>query len=122
MRKHINPSVVTALALVAVMSFFAWYLDTDTIALTGRYLQTGGGVHVLIDENGSPVQLIDRSETGIFSGLNSGDLVLVSCTPPSETYPAQAVAYLCMLQEEGSPADLPADTLAMLTELKWLTP
>ena len=100
MRKHINPSVVIALALVAVMSFFAWYLDTDTIALTGRYLQTGGGVHVLIDENGSPVQLIDRSETGIFSGLNTGDLVLVSCTPPSETYPAQAVAYLCMLQEE----------------------
>ena len=121
MRKYIDPSVLIALVLVAAMSFIAWYLgDQEATALTGRYLQASNGAHIVIDEAGTPVVLTDRSETGIFKGLSAGDKVLVSCSILAETYPARAVAYFCMPQEEGHPTDLPSETLSQLVEMKWL--
>ena len=122
MRKRIDPGMVTALLLVAAMSFVAWFTsDADTTSILGRYLQTDEGYHIVIDESGTPVVLTDRENTGIFNGLSAGDLIKLSCSVPEGAYPAHAVAYFCVRLERGTFEDLPLNTLNALVDLNWLS-
>lgn len=87
--------------------------------LEGWYLRAMGGVSLIITENNGPVVLSDKSEAGgLFDGLNSGDLIAVTCDGGiAESYPGQAQAnsYRCL--QGGDLNSIPSATLAELAEL-----
>ena len=58
-----------------------------------------------------------RKKGDLFEGLTSGDCIRITHDGIEECFPAQTGAYSCKLLEEGSPEDIPAETLAVLEEL-----
>lgn len=87
--------------------------------LEGRYLRAAGGVSLIITEGSGPIVLSDRSEGGgLFDGLNSGDLIEVTCDSGIvESYPGQAGAYSFKFLQGSALNSIPAGTLAELAEL-----
>lgn len=62
--------------------------------IEGRYLRAAGGVSLLVTEDSGHVVLSDRSEDGgLFDGLNSGDLIEVTCDGITGSDPGQTGAY-----------------------------
>lgn len=90
----------------------------ETGTLTGWYLEADNGARLLICEDGDPLSLSDGSRSGqLFDGLDSGDRIEITCGPIAESWPGQAKVYTCKQLADGTPADLPAETLADLMEL-----
>lgn len=90
----------------------------ETGTLTGWYLEADNGAHLMICEDGEPLSLSDGSRSGqLFDGLDSGDRIEITCGAIAECYPGQATAYTCKLLADGTPEDLPAETLADLAKL-----
>lgn len=90
----------------------------DRGTLTGWYLEADNGAHLMICEGGEPLSLSDGSRSGqLFDGLDSGDQIQITCGAIAESWPGQATAYTCKQLADGTPADLPAETLAELAEL-----
>ena len=90
----------------------------ETGTLTGWYLEAENGARLLICEDGDPLSLSDGSRSGqLFDGLDSGDRIEITCGPIAESWPGQAKVYTCKQLADGTPADLPAETLADLMEL-----
>ena len=88
--------------------------------MTGRYLRAENGISLIVAEDGGPIQLSDLSKSGnLFIGLNSGDRIEIQYDAIAETYPGQTGVYACKLLEEGTPEDVPEETLASLEELGW---
>ena len=87
-------------------------------AIEGRYLRAAGGASLLVTENG-PIALSDRSEDGgLFDGLNSGDLIEVTCDSGiGESYPGQTGAYSFKFLQGSNLNSIPSATLANLSEL-----
>jgi len=109
-----------AAVCLGALALGGWTLAEKT-ALTGRYLQSKNGAHLIISEEGSPVVLGDPSGAGeLFRGLSDGDRVLVLCGGMAESYPGHADALWLLRLEEGEYADLPAQPLEQLTQLGWI--
>lgn len=90
----------------------------ETGTLTGWYLETDNGAHLMICEDGEPLSLSDGSRGGqLFDGLDSGDRIEITCEAIAESWPGQTTAYTCKQLADGTPKDLPTETLADLTEL-----
>ena len=86
--------------------------------MEGRYLQAENGAHLVIADDGEPFMVSDQRKKGdLFEGLTSGDCIRITHDGIEECFPAQTGAYSCKLLEEGSPEDIPAETLAVLEEL-----
>lgn len=90
----------------------------ETGTLTGWYLEADNGAHLMICEDGEPLSLSDGSRSRqLFDGLDSGDQIQITCGAIAECYPGQATAYTCKLLADGTPENLPAETLADLAKL-----
>ena len=98
-----------------------FFRDAGKNVLTGRYLSTDSDTHMLIDENGSPVQLCDYEDYYMkFRGCCDGDKIMVVCNDIRETYPAQTDVRFCWIFERGSLDDIPHSTIDSLRELGWI--
>lgn len=122
MKRVWKGALASLLALACLgMAALGVFQATGRSVMLGRYLQAGDGSHIMIDRQGTPIILGDRSRTGdLFQGLEDGDRVLFLCSDIQESYPARSRAYWCFRLERGTAADLPADTLGQLKELGWL--
>lgn len=98
-----------------------YFRDAGKNVLTGRYLSTDSDTHMLIDENGSAVQLCDYEDYYMkYWGCCDGDKIMVVCNDIRETYPAQTDVRFCWIFERGSLDDIPENTLENLRELGWI--
>ncbi len=87
----------------------------------GRYLQTADGTALIVTEDGSPIVMSDQSEgSGLFDGLDTGDRIRITYDGINDSYPGQTGAYSCEKMADGSPADLPEETLTRLEELGYV--
>ena len=87
---------------------------------SGRCLLAENGTVLLVTEGGEPIVLSNtRKRENLFSGLSTGDKILVLHDGVEETYPARTGAYALWKQADGSLADIPADTLRQLEEMGW---
>lgn len=86
--------------------------------MEGWYLQTENGAHFVVAGDGEPFRVSDQSKKGaLFEGLTSGDRIRITHDGIEECDPAQTGSYSCKLLEEGTPEDVPAETLAAPKEL-----
>lgn len=85
----------------------------------GRCLVADNGSYMFIDGN-SPIIMSNRKDKeGLFSGLGTGDKILIFHDGIAETYPGRTGAYWCVKLEDGTQADIPEQVIEELTELGW---
>lgn len=90
--------------------------------ILGSYLRANDGSNIVVEADGAPVVLSDRSAGGnLFGGLSDGDRVLVVCSGINASWPGQAGAYWCFRLGPGEPSDIPGETLQQLAALGWLS-
>ena len=95
--------------------------ENDKNEMTGIFLKSMNGNHLIIDENGSPIEM--GNETGkenIFDDLQSGDKIEITYDAIMERYPGQTHSYSCKLLEKGHIDDISTDTLNTLQEYGWI--
>ena len=111
------------LALVLLSSCAAPSAEPEAPALTeteGRLLLAENGTALLVTEDGAPIVLSVQAEgEDPWAGYHSGDRVRVSHDGVDDSYPQRTGAYAWERLEEGTPDDLPEDTLSALEELGW---
>lgn len=98
-----------------------WYLTGRSMGFTvGRCLVAENGACLLIAEN-SPIVLNGREDQdALFSGLETGDKILVLHDGVTESYPGQTGAYWCMKLAGGTRADIPEQVISELAGLGWI--
>lgn len=86
----------------------------------GRLLLALDGTALLVKEDGTPMVLSVQAEGDApWAGYRSGDRVRVTHDGVDDSYPQQTGAYAWERLEEGTPEDVPEETLASLEELGW---
>lgn len=86
----------------------------------GRLLLAENGIALLVKEDGTPMALSVQAEgDDPWAGYHSGDRIRVTHDGVDDSYPQQTGAYAWERLEEGTPDDLPEETLASLEELGW---
>jgi hypothetical protein len=94
--------------------------------MRGKDLSTG---YCIAADNGSYLLVIDSSpivmqaigSENMFSGLQTGNKILVVHNGIATSYPGQTGAYLCLRLQKGDPSDVPENVLAELRELGWIS-
>ena len=97
-----------------------WYMINHSMSFSvGRCLVADNGSYMFIDGN-SPIIMRNRKDKeGLFSGLGTGDKILIFHDGIAETYPGRTGAYWCVKLEDGTQADIPEQVIEELTELGW---
>lgn len=97
-----------------------WYMINHSMSFSvGRCLVADNGSYMFIDGN-SPIIMSNRKDKeGLFSGLGTGDKILIFHDGIAETYPGRTGAYWCVKLEDGTQADIPEQVIEELTELGW---
>ena len=85
---------------------------------TGRCLIADNG-SVLLIVGSSPMVLSGRD--GLFEGLSTGDEIRVLHDGVRESYPAQTAAYYVTKVASGTIEDIPADVIANLASMGWIS-
>lgn len=99
--------------------------------LLGSFLMRGKGVsagYCVAADSGSYMLVIGNSpivmravgSESMFSGLQTGDKILVLHDGIATSYPGQTGAYLCLRLQKGDPSDVPESVLAELRALGWI--
>lgn len=111
---------VLLLAALIVMAVVGGMQHQGYGLTIGRCLVTESGSYMLIDEN-APIEMSDRSsDQDMFSGLSTGDQILVLHDGIATSYPAQTGAYFCLRLSHGDISDIPEQVITELTDLGWL--
>ena len=111
--------LIWALALL-LSSCAAPAVAPELTETEGRPLLAENGTALLVTEDGPPIVLsIQTDGDGPWWGYHSGDRIRVTHDGINETYPAQTGAYAWERLEEGTPEDIPEETLAALEDLGW---
>lgn len=110
----------TVLLLVLGM---LWYASNKSLGLsTGHCLLLEDGTCLLIVDK-SPIVLSNRTaRDNLFSGLDSGDKLLVLHDGIQESYPCRTGAYGVWKKADGDITDIPLSVLTSLAELGWKVP
>ena len=97
-----------------------WYMINHSMSFSvGRCLVADNGSYMFIDGN-SPIIMSNRKDKeGLFSGLGTGDKILIFHDGIADTYPGRTGAYWCVKLEDGTQADIPEQVIEELTELGW---
>lgn len=82
-----------------------WYMINHSMSFSvGRCLVADNGSYMFIDGN-SPIIMSNRKDKeGLFSGLGTGDKILIFHDGIAETYPGRTGAYWCVKLEDGTQA------------------
>ena len=111
--KHLLLSVSALLCLLLLTA-----CGEERLVMEGWYLQAENGARFIVTDDGEPFRVSDQSKGGdLFEGLTSGGRVRITHGGVAECDPPRTGAYSCKLLEEGTPEDIPAETLAALEEL-----
>lgn len=112
---------VLLLAVFTIVMFFGVMLHQGRGLTIGRCLVAENGSYMLIDEN-SPIVMSDRSSgKDLFSGLSTGDKILVIHDGIAESYPGQTGAYFCLRLSKGDISHISEEVITSLKELGWLS-
>ncbi len=97
-----------------------WYMINHSMSFSvGRCLVADNGSCMFINGN-SPIIMSNRKDKeGLFSGLGTGDKILIFHDGIADTYPGRTGAYWCVKLEDGTQADIPEQVIEELTELGW---
>lgn len=107
---------VTAVLLIALTASLA---NRGYGLSRGRYLEAQNGASLLILDN-SPIRMSDIRDKDLFSGLDTGDEVLVFHDGIAESYPGQTGAYALFKLSDGTVEDIPKTVTDTLAELGWV--
>ncbi len=124
MKKKLFAIILIIILLISAIGFIGLgILRFNNIDFTkGRYLTTNNGSPMIIDQNGSPIQLsFVRGNVNIFDDITDGDEILILNDGILETYPAKTGVYWVKKLSDGDYDDLPKETLSNLAELDWVT-
>ena len=89
--------------------------------ITGYYLETENGSHLIISEESGPIVMSNQSKNdSLFDNLQTGDKIKITYDAINESYPGQTGAYSCTLIEEGTISNIPEETLTTLSEMGWI--
>ena len=118
-KKWIIPLCVIG-GLLLICAGLLWYMVSHSMDFSvGRCLVADNGSYLFIDGN-SPIVMSNRKDKeGLFSGLETGDKILLLHDGIAESYPGRTGAYWCIKLEDGTQADIPEQVMEELTELGW---
>jgi len=107
-------------ALLLICAGLLWYMVSHSLDFSvGRCVVADNGSYMFIDGN-SPIVMSNRKDKeGLFSGLETGNKILLLHDGIQETYPGGTGAYWCMKLEDGTQADIPEQVIEELAELGW---
>lgn len=88
----------------------------------GRCVVSDAGSVLWINENGSPIQLLNRSDDGgMFDDISTGDeIYFLRDVGIMESYPGRVGVYYLKKLSDGGEDSIPSDVLEDLRELGWL--
>ncbi len=108
--------VLLLICAAALLTAFCW----GKTPMEGRCLVSDNGLALIVDKNGSPIVLHNRSvKTDLLDGLRTGDKIWILHDGVLTTYPGSTGVYACWTVARGSLSDIPEDTLKSLDELGW---
>lgn len=118
MRKSVFKLFLGAICIIAILVGCS---KINKVSMTGRYLKASSGINLIIDEEGLPIVMGNRSnKEDIFEGLQTGDKIEITCNSEiRETYPAGTDIYSCKLIERGTIEDIPKMTLKTIEDMGW---
>ena len=118
-KKRMIPLCVVG-GLLLICAGLLWYMVSHSLDFSvGRCLVADNGSYMFIDGN-SPIVMSNRNDKeGMFSGLETGDKILLLHDGIAESYPGRTGAYWCMKLEDGTQADIPGQVMEELAELGW---
>ena len=106
--------------LVLLCAAGLWYMSANTLGFSvGRCLVADNGSYMLVEDN-SPIVMSNRDKKEIFSGLETGDKILVLHDGVEESYPGGTGAKWIVKLEDGTMEDIPEEVISELTEMGWL--
>ena len=98
-----------------------WYMAANTLGFSvGRCLVADNGSYMLIEGN-SPIVLNTRDKRDIFTGLETGDKILVLHYGVEDSYPGQTGVKWVLKLGSGTLTDIPEHVITKLTESGWLS-
>lgn len=94
-----------------------WYMINHSMSFSvGRCLVADNGSYMFIDGN-SPIIMSNRKDKeGLFSGLGTGDKILIFHDGIADTYPGRTGAYWCVKLEDGTQADIPEQVITVYSD------
>jgi len=119
-KKWIIPLCVIGVLLLICAGLLGYMARHSMGFSVGRCLVADNGSYLFIDGN-SPIVMSNRkNKEGLFSGLNTGDKILLLHDGIEESYPGGTGAYWCMKLEGGTQTDIPEEVMKELAELGWI--
>lgn len=120
MKKKLATVIPIAFVALAVLAA-VFYANAKSLSVSkGICLVADNGSYLMIDENGSPIQMSNSDRTEIFDGLKTGDEILVLHDGIMESYPARTGVYYLVKTGEGKEKQIPQATVDSLMELGWI--
>ena len=115
--------ILAAAALILLLLCIALlYMSLHSLGFSsGRFLAINDTTFMLIIEDNAPILLANTNDNDdLFTGLTSGDQILVLHDGIQETYPARTGAYRIWKRSDGTMNDISEDVIVQLKELGWL--
>lgn len=120
MKKKIWIPMISVLGIIAVLVV----LGRGAISfgyMKGRCVVTDNGSYMIIDEDGCPISMSNRTEDeSLFAGLKTGDKIRIKYDGIAESYPGQAGVYACKKIADGDIEDIGGDVLYDLLTMGYI--
>lgn len=119
-KKWLIPAVIAAVVILLAGGIGA-YMGANSMSFsTGRCIVTRSGSYLILLDD-APVVMSNRSgNEAAFSGLQTGDEILILHDGIQETYPGGTGVYYCKKLENGGIGDIPEEILESLSPMGWI--
>lgn len=125
MKKNIKKPLIVIIIVIAALicvSFTGLIIMSERgfAPTVGIYVKTNGGDDMIVTDSGPTIMSNQTRNENVFSGLRTGDKILIVSGAVNTSYPAYTGCYFCIRLGGGDVSDIPEKHLAQLRELGWL--
>lgn len=112
--------VIAALVLIIFAGLFIMG-ERGFYPTVGTYIKAASGDNMILMDGGPCIMSNQTGNENVFSGLQTGDKILIINCAVNTSYPGYTGCYFCLRLGKGDISDIPEKHLEQLKELGWIS-
>lgn len=112
--------VIAALVLIVFAGLFIMG-ERGFYPTFGTYIKATSGDDMIMMDGGPCIMSNQTGNENVFSGLRTGDKILIVNCAVNQSYPGRTGCYFCLRLGKGDISDIPEKHLEQLREYGWLS-
>lgn len=114
--------MIVVLSLVCVLFAGLFIMgERGFYPTVGTYIKAASGDNMILMDGGPCIMSNQTGNENVFSGLQTGDKILIINCAVNTSYPGYTGCYFCLRLGKGDISDIPEKHLEQLKELGWIS-